>query len=49
MQFAMPYFVQVLREYTQKVDELKVLVETKLDESAQEQKQSSIVYGELCN
>ena len=44
MQFAMPYFVQVMREYTQKVDDLKLLVETKLEESVQDQK-SSIVYG----
>ena len=45
MQYSMPYFVQVMREYTQKVDELKHLVETKLEESVQEQKQNSLVYG----
>ncbi|RWS28918.1 clathrin heavy chain 1-like protein [Leptotrombidium deliense] len=42
MQFAMPYFIQVLREYRTQIDELKELVETKLEESAQEQK--PIVY-----
>ena len=46
MDCAMPYLIQVLREYTLKIDELKITIETKLDESAQEQKQSSIVYGE---
>lgn len=44
MQFAMPYFVQVMREYIGKVDELKELVQTKLEESAQEQ-QKPIVYA----
>jgi clathrin heavy chain len=43
MQYAMPYFIQVTREYITKVDELKELVETKLEESAQEQK--PLVYG----
>lgn len=43
-QYAMPYFVQVLREYTTKVDELRDLVDNKLEESVNEQK-SSIVYG----
>lgn len=38
MQYAMPYFIQVTREYITKVDELKELVDTKLEESAQEQK-----------
>jgi len=42
-QFAMPYFIQVLREYTTKVDELQDVVNNKLEESAQEQK-TSIVY-----
>ena len=41
----MPYFIQVLREYTVKVDELKELVETKLEESVSESNKSSIVYG----
>jgi len=45
MQFSMPYFIQVMREYTQKVDELKQLVETKLEESVQDQKQNSLVYA----
>ena len=44
MQFAMPYFVQVMREYISKVDELSELVQTKLEESAQEQ-QNPIVYA----
>lgn len=45
MEFAMPYMIQVLREYTTKTDELKQVVDTKLEESVQnEQKQSSIVY-----
>lgn len=45
MQYAMPYMIQVVREYTSKTDELKETVETKLEESvANEQKQSSIVY-----
>ncbi|KAH9402831.1 hypothetical protein TYRP_015590 [Tyrophagus putrescentiae] len=45
MQYAMPYMIQVVREYTAKTDELKEVVETKLEESVQnEQKQSSIVY-----
>lgn len=44
-EYAMPYMIQVLREYTTKTDELKETVETKLEESVQnEQKQSSIVY-----
>jgi clathrin heavy chain len=43
MQYAMPYFIQVTREYITKVDELKELVDTKLEESAQEQK--PLVYG----
>lgn len=43
--FSMPYFIQVLREYTIKVDELKELVETKLEESVSESNKSSIVYG----
>lgn len=46
MQYSMPYFIQVMREYTQKIDELKHVVETKLEESVQEQKQNSLVYGE---
>lgn len=47
MEFAMPYMIQVLREYTTKTDELKETVETKLEESVQnEQKQSSIVYAQ---
>lgn len=45
MNFAMPYFIQVMREHSQKIDELKALVETKLEENGQDQKQSSIVYG----
>ncbi|OTF76201.1 clathrin heavy chain 1-like protein [Euroglyphus maynei] len=45
MDFAMPYLIQILREYTTKTDELKETVDTKLEESVQnEQKQSSIVY-----
>lgn len=45
MEYAMPYLIQILREYTTKTDELKETVETKLEESVQnEQKQSSIVY-----
>lgn len=43
MQFAMPYFVQVMREYTTKVDELSVTVDQKLEESAQQE--NSMVYG----
>jgi len=47
MEFAMPYMIQVLREYTTKTVELKETVETKLEESVQnEQKQSSIVYAQ---
>lgn len=43
--YAMPYMIQIVREYTTKTDELKETVETKLEESVQnEQKQSSIVY-----
>ncbi|XP_075584881.1 clathrin heavy chain [Dermatophagoides farinae] len=45
MEYAMPYLIQILREYTTKTDELKETVDTKLEESVQnEQKQSSIVY-----
>lgn len=33
MEFAMPYMIQVLREYTTKTDELKETVETKLEEN----------------
>lgn len=45
MEYAMPYMIQIVREYTTKTDELKEVVETKLEESVQnEQKQSSIVY-----
>lgn len=48
MQFAMPYFIQVTREYIGKVDELKDLVENKLEEATQSQsQQSSLVYGQL--
>ena len=45
MKFAMPYFIQVMREYFTKVDTLKEVVTTKLEESAQEQK--SLVYRKL--
>ncbi|KAK4337243.1 hypothetical protein RND71_043548 [Anisodus tanguticus] len=43
LQFAMPYFIQVMREYITKVDQLKEAVDQKLEESSQEQK--TIVYG----
>lgn len=45
MNFAMPYFIQVMREHSQQIEELKALVETKLEENGQDQKQGSIVYG----
>jgi len=41
MNYAMPYFIQVTREYIQKVDELKDMVETKLEETVQENKSLS--------
>jgi clathrin heavy chain len=44
MQYAMPYFVQVLREYVTKVNELKEAVDIKLEESAQEPK--ALVYAD---
>ncbi|XP_074599513.1 clathrin heavy chain 1-like isoform X1 [Brevipalpus obovatus] len=43
IKFAFPYFINVMREYQTKIDELKEQVETKLEESAQEQK--SLVYA----
>jgi len=43
IKYSMPYFIQVMREYFTKVDELKETVDQKLEESAQEQK--SLVYG----
>jgi len=47
IKFAFPYFINVMREYQTKIDELKEQVETKLEESVQEQK--SLVYGEYRN
>lgn len=45
--YAMPYMIQMMREYTTRIDELKETVDTKLEESVQnEQKQSSIVYSQ---
>ncbi|RWS16792.1 Clathrin heavy chain 1-like protein [Dinothrombium tinctorium] len=38
IQFAMPYFIQVMREYRTQIEELKEMVEQKLEETAQEQK-----------
>jgi len=45
MQFAMPYFIQVMREYISKVDELKEAVDQKLEESSQENNKP-IVHGQ---
>ena len=48
MQFAMPYFIQGTREYISKVDELKELVDNKLEEATQSKsQQSSLVYGQF--
>ncbi|XP_054155436.1 clathrin heavy chain 1-like isoform X1 [Oppia nitens] len=44
MQYAMPYFIQITREYITKVDELKELVDTKLEEATSNE-QSSLVYA----
>ncbi|XP_022666531.1 clathrin heavy chain 1-like [Varroa jacobsoni] len=44
--FAMPYFIQVMREYTAKIDKLEELENQRLEESAQnENKGSSLVYA----
>lgn len=44
LQFAMPYFIQVMREYITKVDQLKEAVDQKLEESSQDGNKP-IVYG----
>lgn len=44
LQFAMPYFIQVMREYITKVDELKEAVDQKLEENSQDGNKP-IVYG----
>jgi len=44
MKFAMPYFIQVTREYITKLDELKETVDTKLEEVSAESQKSSLVY-----
>jgi len=44
LQFSMPYFIQVMREYISKVDELKEAVDQKLEESSQDGNKP-IVYG----
>jgi len=44
LQFAMPYFIQVMREYISKVDELKDAVDQKLEEGSQDGNKP-IVYG----
>ena len=44
LQFAMPYFIQVMREYISKVDELKEIVDQKLEENSQDGNKP-IVYG----
>jgi len=46
MKFAMPYFIQVTREYFNKVDELKDMVENKLDEANAESQKTSLVYAD---
>lgn len=46
MQFAMPYLIQVMREYTTKLDEVKNKVDAKLDDATQEQNNMS-GYGKL--
>lgn len=43
--FAMPYFIQVMREYTAKVDKLEELENQRLEESAQNENKGSLVYG----
>lgn len=42
MQFAMPYFIQVMREYISKVDQLKEMVEQKLEDSNEEKTSMSV-------
>ncbi|XP_053209448.1 clathrin heavy chain 1-like [Panonychus citri] len=44
MKYAMPYFINVMREYITKVDELRETVDTKLEETAA-QESSSLVYA----
>lgn len=44
MDFAMPYFVQVMREYVSKVDKLEEMENQRLEESAQNE-QKPLVYA----
>lgn len=44
MDFAMPYFVQVMREYVTKVDKLEEMENQRLEESAQNE-QKPLVYA----
>lgn len=44
MDFAMPYFIQVIREYISKVDKLEEMESQRLEESAQNE-QKPLVYG----
>ncbi|XP_065831614.1 clathrin heavy chain 1-like isoform X2 [Oscarella lobularis] len=46
MDFAMPYIIQVLREYTSKVDRLHVADKEREEEREKQENQPSIVYGE---
>eukprot|EP00118_Oscarella_pearsei_P024527 m.306251 g.306251 ORF g.306251 m.306251 type:complete len:1689 (+) comp41084_c0_seq1:100-5166(+) len=46
MDFAMPYIIQVLREYTGKVDRLHVADKEREEEREKQENQPSIVYGE---